>query len=474
MRGGTEERLNGKGNGGEEEEESLWVRKKVWEEVKMIWRIALPSTMFRVTSFGTIVVAQSFVGHSGDLPLAAYSLLHNIFVRFLNGLLAGMSSATETLCGQAYGAGQNHAMGIYLQRSWIIDAAITTVFLPFLLLSGPILRHLGLDSDITSTVHSLSPCLSPWLVPFVYSLVFSMTMQMYLQAQMKNTVVGVVSALAFGADVAISWVLVNKMGLGMVGAMLGLNVSGWAIVVAEFVYVSGGWCASTWRGFSSAAFLDLWPMFKLSISSGFMICLELWYFGILVLIAGYTKDAKVAISAFSICQYIYAWEFNICLGFLGAACVRVANELGRGNAEGVKFSIKVVLSISVVTGLIFWTLCLVFRHEIAYVFTNSEEIAAAVTDLSTLLAFSILFNTIQPILSGMQSLVAVVNLGSYYAVGIPLGLVLTYVFDLGVKGLWIGMLGGVAVQTLILSCIIYRTDWDIEVEKTRQRLKRWL
>lgn len=35
--------------------------------------------------------------------------------------------------------------------------------------------------------------------------------------------------------------------------------------------------------------------------------------------------------------------------------------------------------------------------------------------------------------AGMQSVVAVVNLVSYYAVGIPLGLILTYVFHLGVK-----------------------------------------
>ena len=32
----------------------------------------------------------------------------------------GMASALETLCGQAYGAKQNHMLGIYLQRSCIL------------------------------------------------------------------------------------------------------------------------------------------------------------------------------------------------------------------------------------------------------------------------------------------------------------------------------------------------------------------
>ncbi|XP_010558689.1 PREDICTED: protein DETOXIFICATION 24-like [Tarenaya hassleriana] len=461
---------------GSESESSLYLRKKVWGEVRKMWRIALPSTMFKVTSFGSIVVAQSFIGHTSDVGLAAYALLQSTFIRFLYGLLGGMSSATETLCGQAYGAGQYHMMGIYLQRSWIVDAAITTLFLPFIILSAPILRLLGQNPELTYTIEEIYP----WIIPYVYSLIFSMTMQMYLQAQMKNAIIGVISTLSLVLDIALTWWFVNKMGLGINGALLGLNISSWAMVIGELVYVFGGWCPFTWTGFSMASLVDLMPMLKLSVSSGFMICLEYWYFSILVLIAGYTKDAKIAISAFSICQYIYTWEFNICLGFMGAACVRVANELGKGDADAVRFSIKVILAVSALVGLICSVLCLAFCGQMSYLFSDSDEVAAAVSDLSAILATSILLNSIQPVLSGvavgagMQSIVAVVNLGTYYAVGIPVGLVLSYVFHLGVKGLWAGMLGGVAVQTFILCYVIYKTDWEMEVKKTNERLKVWV
>ncbi|KAF3608660.1 hypothetical protein DY000_02051562 [Brassica cretica] len=363
--------------------ESLYLRAKVWSEVSKMWRIALPSSLFRMTSFGSIIVAQAFIGHSSKLGLAAYALLQSTFIRFLYGLMGGMSSATETLCGQAYGAEQYQTMGIYLQRSWIVDIAVTTLFLPFIILAGPILRLLGQNVAITRTVDEIYP----WMIPYVYSLIFTMTMQMYLQAQMKNAIVGVLSTLSLALDILVTWWCVSFMGMGIGGALLGLNVSSWSLVLAEFVYVFGGWCPFTWTGFSTAAFVDLVPMLKLSISSGFMICLEYWYLSILVLMAGYTEDANTAISAFSIC--------------------------------------------------------------------------------------------IQPILSGvavgagMQSIVAVVNLVSYYAIGIPLGLILTYVFHLGVKGLWSGMLAGIAIQTAILCYIIYRTDWELEVKKTSERMKAW-
>ncbi|KAL9827494.1 Protein DETOXIFICATION 24 [Arabidopsis thaliana] len=463
-----EERLLREGSDAEGQSnnrESIYLRTKVWSEVNKMWRIALPSSLFRMTSFGSIIVAQAFIGHSSELGLAAYALLQSTFIRFLYGLMGGMSSATETLCGQAYGAEQYHTMGIYLQRSWIVDMAVTTLFLPFIVLAGPILRLLGQNVEITKTVDEIYP----WMIPYVYSLIFTMTIQMYLQAQMRNAIVGVLSTLSLALDLVVTWWCVSVMGMGIGGALLGLNVGSWAMVLAEFVYIFGGWCPFTWTGFSIAAFVDLIPMLKLSISSGFMICLEYWYMSILVLMAGYTKDARIAISAFSICQYIYTWELNICLGFLGAAWRCTCSEIfNKSDTHNINIDGSDILSSM-----------LSFCGRISYLFSNSDEVSDAVNDLSVILAVSILLNSIQPILSGvavgagMQSIVAVVNLASYYAIGIPLGLILTYVFHLGVKGLWSGMLAGIAIQTIILCYIIYKTDWELEVKRTCERMKVW-
>ncbi|GFQ02637.1 protein transparent testa 12 [Phtheirospermum japonicum] len=146
----------------------------------------------------------------------------------------------------------------------------------------------------------------------------------------------------------------------------------------------------------------------------------MWYYAILVLVAGYMKNAEVAISAFSVCLNVNGWEFMICLGVLGAACVRVANELGRGDAKAVKFSIKVLLTTSLVIGVTFWILCLVFGHKLGYLFMYEEAVVKSVSDLSILLAFSVLFNSIYPVFlgvavgAGMQATVAVVNIVCFY------------------------------------------------------------
>uniref|UniRef100_A0A2P2JEC6 Uncharacterized protein n=1 Tax=Rhizophora mucronata TaxID=61149 RepID=A0A2P2JEC6_RHIMU len=71
-------------------------------------------------------------------------------------------------------------------------------------------------------------------------------------------------------------------------------------------------------------------------------------------------------------------------------------------------------------------------------------------------------------------MVAYVNLGCYYVIGVPTGILLGYVADLQVKGLWIGLLSGVVMQSVILSYLIWRTDWDEQVKKASERVNRWL
>lgn len=100
---------------------------------------------------------------------------------------------------------------------------------------------------------------------------------------------------------------------------------------------------------------------------------------------------------------IIAWEFMLCLGFLTASSVRVSNELGRGDAKATKFSVKVIVSTSICMGVFFWALCLIFGNKIGYLFTSDKEVVEYVSQLSILLSFSVLLNSVQAVLSGKYS-----------------------------------------------------------------------
>lgn len=120
---------------------------------------------------------------------------------------------------------------------------------------------------------------------------------------------------------------------------------------------------------------------------------------------------------------------------------------------------------TVLVGFIFSLVIMFFNKNLALIFTSSSSVIQMVNDLAVMLAFTVLLNCIQPVLSGegisntpynistqlkfqfdivafagicwssgvavgsgRQAVVAYINIGSYYLVGIPLGVLLGWLF----------------------------------------------
>ena len=64
---------------------------------------------------------------------------------------------------------------------------------------------------------------------------------------------------------------------------------------------------------------------------------------------------------------------------------------------------------------------------------------------------------------GWQSIAGYASIGSYYLVGIPVGSILCFVAKLRGRGLWIGILIGCFVQTMVLAHVTFFTNWEQEV-----------
>uniref|UniRef100_A0A6P4AVD4 Protein DETOXIFICATION n=1 Tax=Ziziphus jujuba TaxID=326968 RepID=A0A6P4AVD4_ZIZJJ len=472
----NEKLLGGETQAKESVDEEVTLKEKLWSESKKMWVVAGPAIFTRFSTFGINVISQAFVGHIGSTELAGYALVMTVIVRFANGILLGMSSALETLCGQAYGARQYQMLGIYLQRSWIVLFFSSIILLPLFIFTAPILKLLGQED----TISDMAGYIGLWFIPVIFAFSVSFTCQMFLQAQSKNMIIAYLAAFSLVLHLILSWLLTVKYKFGVPGAMASTMLAYWIPNMGQLLFVICGGCRETWNGFSSLAFKDLWHVIQLSLSSGAMLCLELWYNTILILLTGNLKNAEVSIDALSICLNINGWEMMISLGFLAAASVRVSNELGRGSSKAAKFSIKLTVLTSLSIGFVLFLVFLFLRGSLAYIFTENEAVAKAVADLSSLLALSLLLNSVQPVLSGVavgagwQSTVAYVNLACYYLVGIPVGLVLGYLLNMQVKGVWIGMLFGTFVQTVVLLIITWKTDWDKQVTLARSRVNKWI
>ncbi|GLJ22720.1 hypothetical protein SUGI_0428100 [Cryptomeria japonica] len=176
---------------------------------------------------------------------------------------------------------------------------------------------------------------------------------------------------------------------------------------------------------------------------------------------------------------VLGWQIMIPMGFNAAISVRVSNELGAGCPRAAKFSTVVVSFTSMVIGILSIGVIYITKDDFPLLFTDSQEVIKASSKFSTLLALTILLYSLQIVLSGVavgsgwQALVAYVNIGCYYIVGMPLGFVFGYKLNLQGQGIWTGMLLGVVMQTLILTIITYKTDWIKEASQAEDRIRIW-
>jgi MATE family multidrug resistance protein len=178
-----------------------------------------------------------------------------------------MGSALETLCGQAFGAGQIDMLGIYMQRSWVILITTSLLLSVLYIFAAPLLKLIGQTEEISET----AGLFAIYMIPQLFAYAANFPIAKFLQSQSKIMVMALIAAVALVFHTLFSWLLMLKLGWGLVGAAVVLNASWWFIVLAQLVYIFSGTCGRAWSGFSLKAFHNLWGFVRLSLASAVML-----------------------------------------------------------------------------------------------------------------------------------------------------------------------------------------------------------
>ncbi|PIN15830.1 hypothetical protein CDL12_11525 [Handroanthus impetiginosus] len=270
--------------------------KEFGSESKTLWKLSGPAIFTYLCQYSLGALTQTFTGQVGALELAAVSVENSVIAGFVFGAMLGMGSALETLCGQAFGAGQIRMLGVYMQRSWVILLVTACVLLPIYIFAPPILSFFGESPEISRAAGKFAL----WMIPQMFAYAMNFPIQKFLQAQRKLMAMAWISAAVLVFHIFFSWLLILKLGWGLVGAALTLNVSWWLIVILQLIYIFYTKSDGAWSGFSWLAFQDLFGFIKLSLASAIMLCLEFWYLMVIIVIVGYLDNPVVPVDAVSI------------------------------------------------------------------------------------------------------------------------------------------------------------------------------
>ncbi|KAL9682499.1 hypothetical protein QQ045_014298 [Rhodiola kirilowii] len=444
-------------------------KKLVVEELYDLWGMALPVTGMNILVYIRAVVSVLFLGRLGRLELAGGALS----IGFTNitgySVLVGLASGLEPVCSQAYGCKNWPLLTVSLQRMVLImSLAVIPIGLLWINL-GPVMLLLGQDQEITSTAAVY--CL--YSLPDLVTNMFLQPLRVFLRSQRVTKPMMYSTMIAVAFHVPLNYFLIEVMGMGVVGVAVASVVTNLNMLMLLAGYALYA-CDLRWGGIG-----EVWggvgPLMKVAVPSCIGICLEWWWYEIVTVLAGYLPNPKLAVAATGIIIQTTSLMYTVPMALAGCVSARVGNELGTGKPFKAKLAANVALSCAFFVGLIGVVWTVVFRSQWANLFIKDEEVKALVISVLPIIGLCELGNCPQTtgcgILRGTArpAVGARINLLSFYLVGTPIAVMLSFWMKVGFSGLWLGLLSAqVACAASVMYVVLGGTDWEVESLKARK------
>lgn len=416
------------------------------------------------------VVCVLVVGHLGTSELAAVSLA-SMTSTIIFAIFEGCATSLDTLCPQAYGAGNYHAVGVHFQRCCSFSLILFIPFGFFWYYSSFFLKYVIEDEEVVK----LTELFLRWLIPGAPAYIIFECGKRFLQLQSIFEAGTIILFITAPLNVVCSYLLVwnPTIGLGYIGAPIAASLNFWLMLIMMLLYVvfiDGSKC---WGGFTKEAFTHYYDLSKFAIPGIIMLEAEYLAYEILTLLASYLGTNALAAQSLlsTIASLTYMMPFAVGI----ASSTRIANFIGGENAASAKVATKIGLCCALIVGFFNCSILLTFRTPIAKLFTSDEDLIDLITAVFPLVAFIQVFDGLSSVASGilraqgLQEIGGIVNLVSYYLIAIPLSLLLAFHFHWRLYGLWAGLGIGMFIIGFTESTFILTLNWDKVVETAKLR-----
>ncbi|KAL8226313.1 hypothetical protein R6Q57_016145 [Mikania cordata] len=444
------------------------------EEIKAIGKISGPTAITGLLLYSRAMISMLFLGYLGELELAGGSLA----IGFANitgySVLSGLAMGMEPICCQAYGAKQMKILGITLQRTLLLllSTSLPVSFMWFNMRA--ILLWCGQDDEISSAAHTFIV----FAIPDLFFLSFLHPLRVYLRAQNIILPLTYCSAISVFLHVPLNFLLVGyfQMGISGVAVAMVLTNLNLLLLLLAFVYFSGV-CRDSWVAPSADCFRGWSSLMAFAIPTCVSVCLEWWWYELMIMLCGMLVDPKATVASMGILiqttSLVYVFPSALSLG----VSTRVGNELGANRPTKARVSMIVSLLCAVVLGLMAMLFTTLMRHQWGRIFTNDPDILELTSVALPIAGLCELGNCPQTTACGVlrgsarPSIGANINLGSFYLVGMPVAIIMAFLFKMGFVGLWLGLLAAQGSCALLMLYFLCKTDWIVQVDRAKELTK---
>lgn len=420
--------------------------------------LALPIVGSQVGHTLVHMADSVIVGHFTDTTqLAAVSLVNSIFILIMViGL--GISYGLTPLIAQENGRQNYEECGKLLSNSLIINILVG-IFLYCLVHFGVLLiiDHLG---QTPAVVQYAKPYLGLLSVSIIPLLIFQ-TFKQFAEGLGFTKQAMFVSIWGNALNIILGIIFVKGMfgikSMGVSGVGLSTLIDRLLMATVMAIYVLRSKHFKKYLISFKATFIDKLRAIKI-VKIGAPVALQYSFeisafSGAAVLIG---TIGAVEQAAHQIAISLAAMTYMIASGIASAATIKTGNNFGKNNFDDLRMSAiasyHVILLFMSCTAIIF----VLANSIMPFIYTEDLSVVNIAAQLLIIAGFFQLFDGTQVVGLGVLRGIGDVNIPTfitflaYWVVGIPVGYVLGFTFNLGVYGIWYGLTFGLLTASILL------------------------
>lgn len=425
------------------------------EDLRAMLGLAGPVVVIQVGMMLMGVVDTIMVGHLSAVALAAVAL-GNLYFFGLGVFGMGTLMVLDPVVAQAVGARDHAAVARGVQRGALVALMLGVPATLLLLPAEPFMILARQPADVVPDAAAYAVRLAPGVLPFFLFVVLRQS----LQSMHRTAPIMVAIVVANLVNVALNWVLIfghlGAPALGVIGSAWATTLSRWLLALLVL--------GLTWNSLRSYLlpirpeiwqWAPLWRMLRLGVPIGCQYTLEFGAFAFVALMMGWLGSRAMA--GHQVAINLASLTFMVPLGVADAASILVGHAVGRGDLPGTRGAARAALLCGIgfmsCTAIAF----LALPGPLTRLYTTDASVIAVAVGLIPLAGVFQVFDGTQVVAGGIlrglgeTKVAMLVNLFGYWFFGLPVSYLLGFVLGLGPRGLWYGLvLGLAAVATILL------------------------
>jgi len=430
---------------------------RIKEEVSKTFLLAYPVIISQLGIIMMGVVDSVMVGRLGSVPLAAASLGNSlIFIILIIGI--GCSIVVTPLVAILVGGKRYSECGIYFRQSLLINVVLSFLMLGIILLGVNFIRYLDQPPEVVEQAIIYMTIVGLSAIP----LMIYQTYKQFIEGLSIMKPAMIIAILANIINAFANWVLIfGELGfpkLGIAGAAWATFSSRVFMAIAIIIYVMRNEKFKQYDvtlHFRGINFPIIKKILRLGLPSGFQYFFEVGAFSFAVVMIGWIGANELA--AHQIAINLASISFMAVLGISQAASIRVGNAMGEQNITNVRKAgfTGIILGASIMSlaGLTF----ILLNNFLPTLYINDEKVISIASRLIIIAALFQLSDGTQAVgigvLRGLTDVKGptIITFVAYWIISLPIAYLLAFNFNLGVDGVWIGLLIGLTVSAFLLT-----------------------